>query len=58
MMCTGNIHLEATLMEDEIILVCGAMEDCFEDILQRYEVKQEEIYERVEKELKEIHQDI
>jgi hypothetical protein len=34
------------------------MEDASEDILQRYGVKQEELYERVEKELKEIQQAI
>jgi hypothetical protein len=34
------------------------MEDASKDILQRYGVKQEELYERVEKELKEIQQAI
>jgi hypothetical protein len=34
------------------------MEDAFEDILQRYGVKKEEKYGRVEKELKEIQQAI
>jgi hypothetical protein len=50
--------MEATLTEDDISLVRGAMEDASEDILQRYGVKQEELYERVEKELKEIQQAI
>jgi hypothetical protein len=43
-------------MEDDISLVHGEMEDVFEDLLQRYGVKQEELYPRVEKELKEIQQ--
>jgi hypothetical protein len=51
-------QLEATLTEDDISLVRGAMEDASEDLLQRYGVKQEELYERVEKELKEIQQAI
>jgi chromosome segregation ATPase len=51
-------QLEATLTEDDISLVRGAMEDASEDILQRYGVKQEELYGRVEKELKEIQQAI
>jgi hypothetical protein len=51
-------QLEATLMEDDISLVRGAMEDASEDILQRYGVKQEELYGRVEKELKEVQQAI
>jgi hypothetical protein len=46
------------LMEDDISLVRRAMEDASEDLLQRYGVKQEELYERVEKELKEIQQAI
>jgi len=37
-------------------MVCRAMEDAFEDILQRYGEKQEEIYGSIEKELKEVHQ--
>jgi hypothetical protein len=48
--------MEATLIEDDISLVHVAMEDAFEDILQRYGGKQEELYERVEKEMKEIQQ--
>jgi hypothetical protein len=54
----SNPHLEATLMEDDIILVHKAMEDASEDLLQRYGAKKEELYERVEKALKEIHQAI
>ena len=34
------------------------MEDASEDLLQRYGAKQEELYERVKKELKEIKQAI
>jgi hypothetical protein len=34
------------------------MEDASKDILQRYGAKQQELYERVDKELKEIQQDI
>jgi polyhydroxyalkanoate synthesis regulator phasin len=46
------------LMEDDISLVCGEMEDVYEDLLQRYRAKQEEMYEKFKKELKEMHQDI
>jgi hypothetical protein len=49
-------QLEATLTEDDISLVRGAMEDASEDILQRYGEKQEELYGRIEKELKEVQQ--
>jgi hypothetical protein len=45
-------------MEDDISLVHGAMEDASEDILQRYGVKKEELYGRIEKELKEVQQAI
>jgi hypothetical protein len=45
-------------MEDDISLVHGAMEDASEDLLQRYGMKQEELYVRVEKELKEIQRAI
>jgi hypothetical protein len=46
--------LEATLTEDDISLVCGAMEDAYEDILQRYGENQKELYGRIERELKEV----
>jgi hypothetical protein len=46
--------MEATLTEDDISLVHRAMEDASEDLLQRYGMKQEEMYVRVEKELQEI----
>jgi hypothetical protein len=46
------------LTEDDISLVHGAMEDASEDLLQRYGVKKEELYGRVEKEFKEIQQAI
>jgi hypothetical protein len=42
------------LTEDDIGVVHGAMEDASKDLLQRYGVKQEELYVRVEKEMKEI----
>jgi hypothetical protein len=51
-------ELEATLIEDDISLVLGAMEDASEDILQIYGAKKEELYGSVEKELKEIQQAI
>jgi polyhydroxyalkanoate synthesis regulator phasin len=51
-------RLEAALTEDDINMVRRAMEDDFEDILQRYGEKQEEIYGRIERELKEVHQEI
>jgi hypothetical protein len=46
------------LTKDDISLVHGAMEDAFEDLLERYGVKKEELYESVEKELKEMQQPI
>jgi hypothetical protein len=45
-------------MEDDIDLFRGAMEDVAKDLLQRYVTKQEELYVRVEKKLKEIQQAI
>jgi hypothetical protein len=42
------------LMEDDIGLVRGVMEDASKDLLQRYGMKKEELYVRVEKELKDI----
>jgi hypothetical protein len=45
-------------MKDDISLVHGAMEDASKEILQKYGEKQEEIYGRIEKELKEVQQDI
>jgi hypothetical protein len=42
------------LIEYEISLVLRVMEDASEDLLQRYGLKQEELYVRIEKELKEI----
>jgi hypothetical protein len=49
-------QLEATLTDDDISLVRGAMEDASEDMLQRYGEKQEELYGRIERELKEVQQ--
>jgi hypothetical protein len=45
-------------MEDDISLVHGSMEDDFEDILQIYGAKQDELYGRIEKELNEVKQAI
>jgi hypothetical protein len=56
--CASKPQLEATLTEDDIGLVHGAMEDVSEDILQRYGEKEEDLYVKVEKELKEIHEAI
>jgi hypothetical protein len=44
--------LEATVMEDDISLVHRKMEDISKEISQRYGEKQEELYGRIEKELK------
>jgi hypothetical protein len=55
-MRTNKPQLEATLTENDISLVCRAMEDAFEDMLQRYEEKHVELYERIERELKEVQQ--
>jgi hypothetical protein len=49
-------QLEAILTQDDISLVRRAMEDAFEDILQRYGEKKEDLYGRIEKELKEVQQ--
>jgi hypothetical protein len=46
--------LEATLTEDDISLVYGSMEDASEDILKRYGEKKEELYGRIQKELKQV----
>jgi hypothetical protein len=54
--CANKPQLEATLTDDDIILVHRVMEDASEDILQRYGEKQEEIYGRIERELKEVQQ--
>jgi hypothetical protein len=43
-------------MEDDINLVCRAMEDASKEILLRYGVKQDELYGRIEKELNEVQQ--
>jgi hypothetical protein len=45
-------------MDYDIGLVRGAMEDASKDLLQIYGEKQEELYEKVEKELKEIQRAI
>jgi hypothetical protein len=46
------------LIVDDVDLIIATMEDASEDILQRHGVKQEMLYERIEKELKEIQQAI
>ena len=43
---------------DDVDLIIATMEDALEDILQRHEEKQETLYDRIEKELKDIHQAI
>jgi hypothetical protein len=53
-MCTNKPQLEATLTDDDIILVHEAMEDASEDMLHRYEEKQVNLYERIQRELKEV----
>jgi hypothetical protein len=50
--------MKATLIEDEIILVRGVMEDSYEDILQIYAANQEKLYGTIEKELSEVHEAI
>jgi hypothetical protein len=46
------------LTVDDVDLIITVVEDASEDILQRHEVKQETLYERIEKELKDIQQAI
>jgi len=46
------------LTMDDIQLIITVVEDASEDILQRYEVKKETLYDRIEKELKYIQQAI
>jgi hypothetical protein len=46
------------LTVDDIELIITAVEDASEDILQRHEAKQETMYDRIEKELKDIQQAI
>jgi hypothetical protein len=53
-MHTNKPQLEATLTDDDIILFHRAMEDTFEYMLQRYKEKKVELYERIERELKEV----
>jgi hypothetical protein len=55
-MCANKPQLEATLTDDHISLVHGAMEDAYEEILHRYREKQEELYRRIHRELKEVQQ--
>jgi hypothetical protein len=54
--CTSKPQLEAMLIEDDISLVHRAMEDVAKYNLQRYGAKKEEIYARIEKELKEVQE--
>jgi hypothetical protein len=46
------------LTVDDIELIITTVEDASEDILQRHEAKQETLYDRIEKELKDIQQAI
>jgi hypothetical protein len=46
------------LKVDDVHLIIAAIEDASEDILQRHESKQETLYDRIEKELKNIQQSI
>jgi adenylate kinase len=41
---------------DDIQLIIIVVEDSLEDILQRHEAKQETLYDRIQKELKDIQQ--
>jgi hypothetical protein len=43
------------LTVDDVDLIISDMEDASEDILQRHEGKQETLYDRIDKELKDIH---
>jgi hypothetical protein len=46
------------LTVDDVDLIIAAMEDASEDILKRHGVKQKMLYERIEKELKDMQQAI
>jgi hypothetical protein len=46
------------LTVDDVDLIITVVEDASEDILQRHEVKQETLYDRIEKELRDIQQAI
>jgi hypothetical protein len=46
------------LTVDDVDLIITAIEDASEDILQRHEAKKETLYDRIEKELKDIQQAI
>jgi hypothetical protein len=48
--------LKNVLTVDDVNLIIAVIEDASEDILQRNGGKQEMMYERIEKELKEIQQ--
>jgi hypothetical protein len=54
--CVSKPQMEDTLTKDDISLVCRVMEDASEDILQRYRVKQDEFYGRIERELSEVQE--
>jgi hypothetical protein len=43
---------------DDVDIIIAAMEDASEDILQRHEANQETLYDRIEKDLKDIQQAI
>jgi len=48
--------LKNVLIVDDVDLIIIAVEDASEDILQRHGAKQETLYERIDKEVKEIQQ--
>jgi hypothetical protein len=43
---------------DDVDIIIAIVEDTLEDILQRHEAKKETLYDRIDKELKEIKQAI
>jgi hypothetical protein len=56
--CTTKLNMKSTLTEDDVDLIIIVMENDSKDILHHYGSKQETLYERIEKELKEIQQAI
>jgi hypothetical protein len=56
--CASNRNMKSTLTEDDVDLIIAVVEDALEYILQRYGQKHETLYERIEKEMTKIQQDI
>jgi hypothetical protein len=54
--CTNKPHLQTTLTVDDIDLIIIDVSDTSEDIFQRSEAKQEKMYDKIEVELKGVHQ--